>query len=120
VSAELVAAGYPVGVMCDVLDLARSSYYRPLATAGTDEQATKAALEQVPAAWPAYGYRRLTAQLAREGQPVNAKRVRRMMTEVGLQARKPRKKTATTNSRHSFPRYPNRVADLVIARPDQV
>ena len=118
-SAELVAAGYPVGLVCQTLELARSSYYHPPA-GGPDEQATKAALEQVAAEWPTYGYRRLTVQLARGGQLVNSKRVRRLMAALGLQAQKPRKKTATTDSRHAFPRYPNLVADLTIERPDQV
>jgi putative transposase len=120
VSAGLVAAGYPVGVVCGVLDLARSSYYHAPAPAAADEPSTRAALEQVAAEWPTYGYRRLTVQLAREGRPVNSKRVRRLMGEMGLQAQKPRKKTATTDSRHAFPRYPNLVAGLTIERPDQV
>jgi putative transposase len=120
VSAQLVAAGYPVGLICQILGLARSSYYHAPAPAGADEQATKAALEQVAAEWPTYGYRRLTGQLARDHQAVNSKRVRRLMAEMGLQAQKPRKKMATTDSRHAFPRYPNQVADLTIERPDQV
>jgi len=119
VSAQLVAAGHPVGLVCRTLDLARSSFYHAPAPAA-DEQTTKGALEQVAAAWPTYGYRRLTAQLARDGQLVNSKRVRRLMGEMGLQAQKPRKKTATTDSRHAFPRYPNLVADLAIEQPDQV
>lgn len=119
-STQLVAAGYPVGVVCRTLGLARSSFYHTPAPALTDEQATKVALEQVAAEWPTYGYRRLTAELARDGQPVNSKRVRRLMSELGLQAQKPRQKTATTDSRHAFPRYPNLVANLTIERPDQV
>ena len=118
-SAQLVAAGYPVGMVCRTLDLARSSYYHTPAPA-PDDQAAKAALEQVAGEWPTYGYRRLTKQLARAGHSVNCKRVRRLMGELGLQAQKTRKKTATTNSRHPFPRFPNLVMDLTIARPDQV
>lgn len=119
-STQLVAAGYPVGVVCSVLCLARSSYYHAPTPAAADEPTTRAALEQVAAEWPTYGYRRLTIQLARKGQPVNSKRVRRLMGAMGLQAQKPRKKMATTDSRHTFARYPNRVADLAIDRPDQV
>ena len=78
------------------------------------------ALEQVAAARPTYGYRRLTAQLARDGQPVNSKGARRLMGERGVLAQKRRYKTATNDSRHAFPRYPNRVADWSIERPDQV
>lgn len=118
-SAELVAAGYPVGLVCRLLGLARSSYYHTPAPAA-DAHALKDALEQAAADWPIYGYRRLTKQLVREGQRVNSKKVRRLMGALGLKAEKPRQKTATTDSRHSFRRYPNRVADLTIKRPDQV
>ena len=118
-SAQLVTAGYPVGVVCDMLNLARSSYYHAPAPV-PDEGASKATLEQVAGEWPTYGYRRLTAQLARTGHPINSKRVRRLMGELGLQAQKSPKRTATTNSRHAFPRFPNLVVDLAIERPDQV
>ena len=39
---------------------------------------------------------------------------------MGVQARIKRKKRRTTNSEHNFPRYPNRVLDLEIVRPEQV
>ena len=45
-SAQLVTAGYAVDLVCQVLDLARISYYfSPTPTA--DEHAVKEALEQV-------------------------------------------------------------------------
>ncbi|MSR55294.1 MAG: hypothetical protein EXS09_18710, partial [Gemmataceae bacterium] len=52
--------------------------------------------------------------------PVNAKRVRRWMDELGLCGEAPARRTRTTNSQHAFPRYPNRVSDLNVRRPDQV
>jgi len=118
VSAELVGQGYAIGLVCQVLELGRSSYYySPQPTA--DEQAIKDALEQAAEEWPTYGYRRLTEQLERDFERVNSKRVRRLMAEMELTGEKPRKKTATTDSRHGFPRFPNLVVDLVIDRPDQ-
>jgi putative transposase len=57
--------------------------------------------------------------LRREGRAVNAKRVRRVMRELGLAAEPPRRRVRTTDSAHPFPRYPNLVADLAVARPDQ-
>jgi len=119
VSQEVVAAGYPVGLVCQMLQLARSSYYYAPAPPA-DEANLKTALQEVAGEWPTYGYRRLTRQLAREHRLVNSKRVRRLMGELGLQAAKPPKKVVTTDSRHSFPRYPNLVADLTIDHPDQV
>jgi len=119
VSAELVAAGNPIGLVCQTLSLARSSYYYA-PQAPTDETDVRAALEEEAGNWPTYGYRRLTQQLERRGLQVNSKRVRRLMGESGIQAAKPPKKVETTDSRHHFPRFPNLVLDLVIDHPDQV
>jgi putative transposase len=58
--------------------------------------------------------------MKRLGWPVNAKRVRRWMDELGLCGAPPVRKTRTTNSAHAFPRYPNLVKDLKIQRPDDV
>lgn len=113
-----LAAEYPVNLVCRVLGCSRSSYYYQ--AKGPGDQALKEAVEQVVATWPTYGYRRLTAQLKREGWLVNGKRVRRVMGELGLQGKVYRRKKRTTNSDHPFPRYPNLVQDLAVVRPDQV
>ena len=117
-SGALVAEGYGVGLVCGVLGLAPSSYYRPIAP--DDDEPLRVALKKAAGEWPTYGYRRLTHQLAREGMQANSKTVRRLMAELGLQGKKPAKKVGTTDSRHDFPRYPNRVADLAVTGPDQV
>ncbi|MEO7002409.1 MAG: IS3 family transposase, partial [Ktedonobacterales bacterium] len=78
-------------------------------------------IEQIAGQWPTYGYRRMTAQLRREGAgAVTGKRVRRLMSELGLTGHAPTRRCRTTNSDHPYPRYPNRVADLVITAPDTV
>jgi transposase InsO family protein len=105
-------------LVCRTLGCPRSSYYYQ--GKGRDDQALKEALKQAAGTWPTYGYRRLTAQLQREGWPVNEKRVRRLMGELGLQGKVYRKKRRTTNSDHPFPRYPNLVQELEVVRPDQV
>jgi putative transposase len=69
---------------------------------------------------PTYGYRRITAMLKRQGYRVNHKRVSRLMQELQLMGKRPVKRKRTTNSDHSFKRYPNLVMGLVIGRPDQV
>jgi putative transposase len=70
--------------------------------------------------WPTYGYRRLTVMLRREGHTVNAKRVRRLMGELGLFGEPPPRHPRTTDSAHEFPRFPNLVESLEVVRPDQV
>ena len=115
----MLAQDYPVTVVCDVLECARSSYYhRP--TEQPEEAELKEAIKAVAAEWPTYGYRRITAQLRRQDRLVNHKRVQRLMRLMGIQAKTKRKKRRTTNSEHDFPRYPNLVLGLEIVRPEQV
>lgn len=115
---EKLAQEYPVQVVCQTLECPRSSYY--YLRQEKDESALQAALQRVAGEWPTYGYRRLSAQLQREGWMVNSKRVRRLMGELGLVQKQKVAKRRTTQSDHSFARYPNLVRDLKIISPDQV
>jgi putative transposase len=113
-----LAKEYPVTTVCDVLTVPRSSYYyRP---AEREERDLKAAIEELAARWPTYGYRRIAAELRRAGRKVNHKRVARLMAQMGLQVKPRRKKRWTTDSKHGWPRYPNLVLGLEITDPDQV
>jgi len=113
-----LATTYPVRVVCAVLGLPRSTfYYHPAPTPTTPIRAT---LERLAAAWPTYGYRRLTAQLRREGQVANSKRVRRLMAELGLAAQPAQRTVRTTQSAHPFPRYPNLVQRRRAGCPDDI
>lgn len=110
---------YSVKVVCEVLGVARSSYYyQPVEL--PDEAKLRGAVKKTAAEWPTYGYRRITKQLQRGEWVVNHKRVQRLMRLMGLQARIRRKKRRTTNSEHGFPRYPNLVLDLEVIRPEQI
>jgi putative transposase len=111
-------AEYPVTSICEVLDLARSSFYHRARE--VDEDDLRAALLELAGQYPTYGYRRLTALLKRAGWTVNHKRVQRIMAEMKLQRSLKRRKKRTTNSQHNFRRYPNLVTDLDILRPDEV
>ena len=115
---EMLAQDYAVDMLCGIMDCARSSYYYQ--PQEPNEAELKAAIEQVAAEWPTYGYRRVTKQLAREDWIVNHKRVRRLMAEMDLLVKIKRTTRQTTDSRHNHPRYPNLVQNLVIVRPDQV
>jgi putative transposase len=115
-----LATRYPVQVICNVLDLPRSTfYYHPAPPAAADTP-LRSALQRLAAEWPTYGYRRLTAQLRREGQIVNSKRVRRLLAELGLLGHPPTRRVRTTNSNHPFPRYPNLVQGRRAVRPDEI
>jgi putative transposase len=107
-----------INKLCAVLGVSRSSaYYDP--RPGEDRPLREALIE-VAGQWPTYGYRRLTKQLQREGHDVNAKRVRRLMHELGIVGKAPERKPRTTDSGHAYPRYPNLVEGLKVTRPDEV
>lgn len=115
---EQLRGGYSDRLLCEALDVHRSSLYhepRP-----DEDRPLREALSELAGQWPTYGYRRLTVMLRRQGHPVNAKRVRRLMGEMGLFGEAPPRHPRTTNSVHGFPRFPNLVESLEVVRPDQV
>lgn len=114
----MLAPTYPLALLCKVGGCARSSYY--YREQREEDPALQAAIQAVAAEWPTYGYRRVTAQLRRQGWRVNHKRVGRLMGELGLQVSQKARRRQTTQSQHAFPRYPNLVEGLAIVRPDQV
>jgi transposase InsO family protein len=110
--------GYAIDVLCTVLNYARSRYY--YRAHPRDDTALQATIEDTQGAWPTYGHRRITAQIKREGQAVNHKRIERLRRLMKWAAKTRRKKHRTTNSQHDFPRYPNLVQDLAVTHPDHV
>jgi transposase InsO family protein len=109
---------YPKTVVCRVLGVARSNLYRRSSV--VPDEKLDAAMKDICAEFPCYGYRRVTAELRKQGWTINRKRVAHLMKRMGWQAKKVVRKRRTTNSEHSFPRYPNLVESLVVQRPDQV
>lgn len=78
------------------------------------------AIQKIALEMPAYGYRRVTAQLRRQGWAVNHKRVLRMMREDNLLCLRRRKFVVTTDSNHKLPVYPNLAKDLKVTRLNQL
>jgi transposase InsO family protein len=79
------------------------------------DQMQKVALES-----PAYGYRRITADLQRQGFEVNHKRVLRMMREDNLLCVRRRAFVVTTDSRHNLTVYPNLARQMKPASINQL
>jgi len=77
-------------------------------------------LQKVAVEFPAYGYRRITAELQNRGYTVNHKRVLRLMREDNLLCVRKRFKPKTTDSNHNLRTYPNLLKDLKITRLNQV
>jgi putative transposase len=110
---------YPKAVLCRVFEVARSSLYYKTAEADPETE-LRALIAKLVAEYPTYGYRRITAMLHRVGEQVNNKRVRRIMAELGLAGKCPKKRCRTTNSNHEYPRYANLVLGLKVERPEQL
>jgi len=106
------------------MGLPRSSfYYKPKGKSPqqmADEADLRDRIELICLEFPRYGYRRVTHQLRQEGRAVNHKKVLRLMRESDLLCRMMRKWVRTTDSRHRFPRYPNRIKGMAISRLNQV
>jgi putative transposase len=112
---------YPIKLLCELLELPRSSWY--YVAVERKEAELQQAVEQVVAQFPTYGARRVAKQLRREQAQFNSigrKRAGRVLAQMGLSIRRKPIKKQTTDSRHSFPRYPNLIKELEIIRPNQV
>lgn len=67
---------------------------------------------------PYYGYRRLTAQLQREGNQINHKRVLSLMHQMGIQAIYPHRNLSKNETDH--PKFPYLLKGLEITHPNHV
>jgi transposase InsO family protein len=109
--------------LCQLGGVSRAGYYRHFdahAPARADAD-LRDAIQRLSLAHRHYGYRRITAQLRREGSVANAKRVLRLMREDNLLCLRtspfvPR----TTDSRHGFAIVPNLIRGLVPTGVDQI
>jgi putative transposase len=111
-----------VQAMCGSAAVSRAGYYRHCGRPEVPDQDTELrdAIQKVALEWPAYGRRRVTAELKRRGWKVNHKRVHRMMREDNLLCLRRRKFLATTDSNHNRPVYPNLAADMQTRGTDQL
>lgn len=103
------------------MGLSRSSYYYKASLRKQREDADlRDRIENIVAEWPQYGYRRVTAQLRREGLRINHKRVQRVMRASLLPRKIKRKFTVTTDSKHECRVYPNLLGNAVVTGINQV
>ncbi len=101
------------------MNFPRSSYYHT-PNAPDAERTLADRIEQIAGKYEKYGYRRMTAQLHREGISINHKKVSRIMREKGLKAKQTRRYIKTTDSNHPYPIYPNLIKDQPITAINQV
>lgn len=102
-----------MNALCQMTGLSRSGFYRCRAPRQETpvEMELRDQMQKIALASPAYGYRRITAELHRQGFVVNHKRVLGMMREDNLLCVRRRAFIVTTDSRHNLPVYPNLARD---------
>jgi transposase InsO family protein len=112
----------PVAALCETLSLARATHYRHLANPlpADPDMELRDQIQRVALQWPQYGYRRITAELRRQGITANHKRVLRLMREDNLLCLRKRRFISTTDSRHSLTVYPNLVPELTLTSINQL
>ena len=102
------------------MGISRSTYYyKPKGKRPPDMELAEK-IEEIALDFPSYGYRRITAELHRQGLKVNHKRVLRLMRDKNLLCRARKAFKATTDSSHSLTKYPNLIDGLIPYRTDQL
>lgn len=116
------AAAGQVTQLCKALHLSRATFYRHRkAGVPTDpDVAVRDRIQRLALEFPSYGYRRIKAQLQRDGITVNHKRVLRLMREDNLLCLRKRRFVVTTDSAHGLPLYPNLVPTLAVTAINQL
>jgi putative transposase len=108
-------AFHAVKTLCRVLEVSRSGFYawcrRPASQRAIEDSRLVA---EVAAIFDEnkrrYGSQRITCELRDDGVRVGRHRVRRLMHQLGLRARRRRRWVRTTDSRHPHPIAPNLLA----------
>jgi putative transposase len=109
--------------MCVLAGVNRAGYYRHWKASAPrqEETAVRDAIQRVALANRRYGYRRIAAQLRRDGLAANHKRVLRLMRRDNLLCLRKRPFVpVTTDSRHAWRVVPNLARGLVPTGLDQL
>ena len=108
--------------LCQTVGVSRAGYYRFLLRPQRQEadMELRSQIQNIALRWPAYGYRRVQAELERQGWRVNHKRVLRLMRADNLLCLRRRKFIFTTDSKHRLPIYPNLAKDMRLTGINQL
>lgn len=103
---------------CELVGLARASYYYQPAAESAENLALMRRIDEIYTKHPFYGWPRITDTLHREGQQINSKRVRRLLRLMGLQAIYPKPRTSKPAVGHKI--YPYLLRHVRLERVNQV
>jgi putative transposase len=122
--------------MCELGQVSRAGWYRQAVPSqppldlpedqGADPSADRDVelrdeIQKIALEWPAYGSRRITAELRRRRKwTVNRKRVQRLLREDNLLCLRKRKFVVTTDSDHDLRVYPNLARQMTLTGIDQL
>ena len=114
--------GMSVQRLCELSRVAPASYYRYWKRTAPQEADVELRdrVQRICLAHRYYGYRRVRAELGRQGFVVNHKKVRRLMREDNLLAVRRRKWITTTDSHHRLAVFPNLAAVVEPEGVDQM
>jgi putative transposase len=110
--------GISIQCQCDLVGLARSSYYYELRGESELSLLLMNLLDEQYMKTPFYGVPRMTRWLVRKGYLVNEKRIARLMRLMGLAAIYPKRGLSRGDKAHKI--FPYLLKGLSIDRPDQV
>lgn len=108
----------PITAQCAAAGVSRSGWYREPRGLSARDLDDMSAIDRVFTACPMYGSPRVTAELLRQGRPINHKRVERLMREMGIQALYPRPRTSVPEPLDA--RFPYLLKGLEIVGPNHV
>jgi putative transposase len=118
---KLIETTHPslsIGRQCELLGINRSSFYYEPIPESAENLSIMAALDKLHTDYPFYGVRRMRVNLDPKFQPVNDKRVRRLMRLMNIQTNYPRPNLSKKNEGHEI--YPYLLRGLTVERPMQV
>ncbi len=115
---EPVHESIGIARQCELVGLARSSYYYQGAGESAENLHLMRLLDEQYTRTPFYGIKRMTAWLETQGYTVNHKRVARLMHLMGLEAIYPKPRLSLPGS--TLQKYPYLLRGLTIERVNQV
>jgi len=117
----LVDPNYPnlsITAQCNALGFSRSSFYYDPKPETLQNLILMRRIEELHYALPDLGYRRIHANLRREGYDINDKRVKRLWRVMGFESILPKKNLSKPDLSHL--KYPYLLNGMTVFRPNQI
>ena len=119
-------ANFPIKLLCEVMMVSRSGYYRFEKSGGKfirphRQRLITNTLAIFKASGGSYGSRRIASALSDEGESVGRYQARSLMKEAGITVKRKKRFKVTTDSRHPYRIAPNILArEFDVDRPNRV